>query len=326
MHDSMGSLSGLDPDASEPLKVIAYFDVLIREGAGLRALVRGAAALSGTVAGVELRGVTTRSGPDGKDADSPLAPRSSQRDCAGGSVWLERDGDPQANDDVIAERFALAVDVLETRNSPTSELEIVLDRGRRLHERTTALARLRIDPRSRVRVVATSPEQRRPPSALSMVIPTPYGILRATLCRNETLPDASRAGIGQWATADHAFESWEGAYIAWRLTTPELPVIDATELGALLLVARSYDPESPHEEVRALARLDAHSAKVLLVLVEADSIRSAATTLGMHHSTLQAKHAWLTQELGYDPRTVNGRVRYGTAELLRRLTDPRALR
>ncbi|GAA4991392.1 helix-turn-helix domain-containing protein [Streptomyces hyderabadensis] len=90
----------------------------------------------------------------------------------------------------------------------------------------------------------------------------------------------------------------------------------------MLLLAQTYDPEHPHEDVRTLARLDRRSADVLRTLVEADSVRSAAAELGMHHSTVQARHEALTHTLGYDPRSNVGRMRYIAAALLLRLTDP----
>ncbi|WP_073813026.1 helix-turn-helix domain-containing protein [Kitasatospora sp. CB01950] len=90
----------------------------------------------------------------------------------------------------------------------------------------------------------------------------------------------------------------------------------------MLLLAQAHDPQAPHEDVRALAALDQRSSDVLRTLVEADSIRSAAATLGMHHSTVQARHEALTASLGYDPRTTTGRMRYTAAALLLRLTDP----
>jgi hypothetical protein len=53
-------------------------------------------------------------------------------------------------------------------------------------------------------------------------------------------------------------------------------------------------------------------------------VRAAAAALGMHHSTLQARHEALTNELGYDPRSLDGRARYRLARLLLRLAGDRA--
>jgi hypothetical protein len=41
----------------------------------------------------------------------------------------------------------------------------------------------------------------------------------------------------------------------------------------------------------------------------------------MHHSTLQARHETLTNELGYDPRSLDGRARFRLARLLLRLVE-----
>ena len=327
MQELVGRLTSLDPEASETLKVIAYFDALIVAVAGLDALLRGAAALSGATAGAERRGRVSRRTPAGDIAPEPAAapPRSPERECSVGSVWLERTGRQHANDAMVLERLALALDVLEARRSPSGDLEIALDAGQTLGERTKALTRLRIEPTSRIRVIATRPESRQPSTVLSTFVPTPYGLMQATLCRAETDPPSKPAGLGHWVTADQAPDSWDAALIALRLTEPELQVIDATDLGTLLILARSHDPETPHDDVVALARLDARSTHVLRVLVEADSLRAAASLLGMHHSSLQARHEAFTEELGYDPRTIGGRIRYGAAELLRRLTDPRRL-
>jgi len=119
--------------------------------------------------------------------------------------------------------------------------------------------------------------------------------------------------------ADHAPDSWDGAVVAYRLTDAADPIVDATDLGAMLRLAQSYDPAAPHDDVTRLAALDAREATILRTLVEADSIRAAAARLGMHHSTVQARHEALTRELGYDPRTPVGRMRYVAAAILLRL-------
>jgi DNA-binding PucR family transcriptional regulator len=48
-------------------------------------------------------------------------------------------------------------------------------------------------------------------------------------------------------------------------------------------------------------------------------VRAAASALGLHHSTLQARLESLTRQLGYDPRSPLGRSRYEAARLLSRL-------
>lgn len=334
MQELVGRLTALDPEASESLKVVAYFDTLVAAGAGYDALLRGAALLSGAVAGAEHRGRVSRRGSDGRDPGGEPSPRRPERPYASGTVWLERVGPYHANDEMIVERLALCFDLVEARRRPVSSLEIAVDAHRTLAERTTALANLHLDPETRIRLVATWP-QSRASTPSSVILPTRYGIMRATLQRPDSTPPAPPAtpdsgaqpdghvGLGAWVRASHAPESWEGAVFALRMTDAAMPVIDATDMGALVLMARAYDPETPHEDVLTLAGLDERSAEILLAIVECDSLRAAATRLGVHHSTVQARHEALMQTLGYDPRTPAGKVRYSAAELLLRLSNLR---
>ncbi|MFF2119230.1 hypothetical protein ACFVXH_18075 [Kitasatospora sp. NPDC058184] len=323
MHELIGRIGALDPRAAEALKVVSYFDTLITGDVGLDGLLRGAAALSGTVAGAERHGRTSRRDPEGRllDGTAGREARTLVRPCSSGSVWLEREGGEHLSDAVIVERLAFAVDLLDLRRDAGGALETGLDAARTVNERMTALARLRLAAGTRIRLIATGVDERvpGPPSA---VLPTRYGILRATLDTTGSVPLPGRAGLGPWVRADRAPASWDGAVVALRLTTEATPAVDATDLGAMLMLAEAHDPHAPHDDVRALLRLDARSATVLRVLVESDSVRAAAAELGMHHSTLQARHEALTRDLGYDPRTTTGRMRYIAAALLQRLTDP----
>ncbi|MEV7709504.1 hypothetical protein [Streptomyces sp. NPDC088270] len=323
MHELVGRITALDPEASETLKVISYFDTLITGGVGLDGLLRGAAALSGAVAGAERRGRTSRRDPEGRlrAATTGQEPRFPVRPCSGGSVWLEREGPAHANDAMIIERLAFAVELLELHRDAGGALEIGIDAARTVNDRTTALARLRLDAGTRIRLIATSADKKIPGTP-STVLPTRYGILRATLDTTGDVPLPGRTGLGPWVRADRAPASWDGAIVALRLTDASTPTVDATDLGVMLMFLQAHDPHVPHEDVRALLRLDTRSAAALRVLVEADSVRAAAAELGMHHSTLQARHEALTRDLGYDPRTTTGRMRYMAAALLQRLTDP----
>ncbi|MFG3258670.1 hypothetical protein [Streptomyces sp. NPDC048172] len=332
MQQLAGRLNSLDPEAGEILRIVSYFDVLISRGAGLDGLLRGAAVLSGAVAGAEVRGRVTRRDPDGRrpaattdTADVPA--RSVRRSGAEWTVWLEREGEREgegeadAKDEMVVERLAFGVELLEARRRPDGGLDAVIDAARPLAERVTALAQHRLDPARPVRILATGADSAEM-AAPSAIVPTRYGLLRATLDTSGKLSPPEPAGLGTWERADRAPESWEGAVVALRLADASAPTVDATDLGAMLLLAQTYDPRTPHGDVRALARLDGRSADVLRTLVEADSIRSAAAVLGMHHSTVQARNEALTHALGYDPRTNVGRMRYIAAELLLRLTGP----
>ncbi|MFJ6532528.1 hypothetical protein [Microbacterium sp. NPDC091662] len=318
MQELVGRLTALDPEASETLKVVSYFDALVRGGVGVEGLLRGAAALAGAVAGAELRGRMRRRDASGAvPPDDADAPRTLTRAVPGGEVWLERRDAAHANDDMVIERLALAVELITARRHEDGALEIAIDAARSPADRSAALARLNVDPSTRVRVSALSAELP-VADARSTLVATPRGIVRAVL------DDGSRAwagpgGRGTVVRAEQLPESWEAALVALRLTDAAHPVVDAADLGALVLLAQAYDPAQPPDDVVALSRFDARTREVLSAVVESESLRSAAAALGMHHSTVQARHESLLRDLGYDPRSAMGRARYIAADLLLRL-------
>ncbi|MFF1750922.1 hypothetical protein [Nocardia sp. NPDC058244] len=305
---------------SEPLEVVRYFDALVSSRVGLDVLLRGAAVLAGTVAGAVRNGRISRFDPAGRNVSGDdEGPRRPERSIEGGRVWLERDDAAHANDEMILERLAFAVGLLGAWSDRAAGLALIIDQARSVDERAPGLARLHIDPSTRIRLIATDVGVA--PAGISAAVPTRYGILQASLDLSGRIEPPGPAGLGMWVRADHAPESWDGAVIAHRLTNPSTPVVDATDLGAMIILARDHDAASPHGDVTALVHLDARSAEVLRVLCDLPSLRSAAVELAMHHSTLQAKHESLTQLLGYDVRTTAGRMRYIAAEFLRRLGD-----
>ena len=322
MQRSTRQLDSTAMGPEETMRIVSYFDVLLTRGAGIDGLLRGAAVLSGAAAGARIRGRSHRRDPDGHLLDAgEEAVHSSERSGTGWRVWLERQGAPRANDDIILDRLAFGVGLLEARRRPENGLETLIDAGCSSDERAAAAARLRIDSRADIRIVAT-PAEAPELGGASALVPTKYGMVRATLDRDGELARAERMGIGSWVGPVQAPESWEAAVIGLRLSNEKVPVVDGSELGAMLIRANSYDPRSPHPDVLALAELDARSAEILLALVEAESLRSAAAVLGMHHSTVQLRHQALTETLGYDPRSNLGRMRYIAANLLLRLAEP----
>ncbi|MFH9002164.1 helix-turn-helix domain-containing protein [Streptomyces afghaniensis] len=99
MKELAGRLTALDPDAGAAVRVIAYFDRLAETRAGVEALVRGAAVLSGCPARLvdPERRVHVRVEPDGtrRDTDEPPDPTwPSARLSPDGTaaLWLERGG------------------------------------------------------------------------------------------------------------------------------------------------------------------------------------------------------------------------------------------
>jgi DNA-binding NarL/FixJ family response regulator len=349
MQELVGRLTALDPEASESLKVISYFDALVAGGVGVEALLRGAAALSGAAAGYANGSRRLRIGPEGgrllaspapdssRPVDSPGSGRHLERQEASsrglvrpagrdGEVWIERRGTAHANDAMVLERLAIAVGITTARRAgdDASAVEIAVNPHASPDERATALARLRLDAEPALQAVAIRVDATPTADTPSAVIATPHGLARAMLVRPSPFrPSATAVGIGLALAPERLPQSWASALVALRLTSADEPAVDAADLGAFLLLAEAADAAAElHPDAAALARLDARTRRVLDALADADSVRSAASRLGMHHSSVQARAAALAEVLGYDPRTPRGRTRYALARTLLTLATP----
>ncbi|MFJ4254039.1 hypothetical protein [Microbacterium sp. NPDC090003] len=330
MQDLLGRLTALDPDASETLKVVSYFDALVARSVGVESMLRGAAVLSGATVGHRDSRRCVRVRADGVRIE-PVEPsdawnlRESAPDAV---VWIERDGAAHANDGMILERLALALGIIRARRAGGAEsaVELVISAFSAAEERAAAAARLRL-PAGRLRVVASPPDPAPAEEHPSAVVATRQGLVRATLIgADERAEDAwaetggVRLGVGGAALTEHLADSWESALIAARLTTPSEPVLVADDLGALLFIAQTAGG-AQHPDAVALASLDNRSRELLNAVVDGQSVRAAAVRLGRHHSSVQERLASLVEVLGYDPRTPLGQARFVAARLLLRLRD-----
>jgi hypothetical protein len=327
MQELLGRLTALDPEASETLKVVSYFDALVANGVGLPSLVRGAAALAGVPVGCSIRDRATRMSAVGERL--PAGPASStgwmSKDAGGGVVWIEREGRPHVNDAMVLERLSIAIAITTARHADgVGAVETALSGHSSDEERHVALARLRLDTVPVLRAIASTPDVPAPPGAATSIIVTPWGPARAVLGTPATEPPAgARAGIGVRSTRERVHESWRSALVSLRLTTPSRATVDAEELGVLLVLADAADARAePVPDVAALEALDPRSLDLLDAIADLDSMRAAASRLGLHHSTVQQQSAALSRSLGYDPRTPSGRVRYTLARTLQRLSHP----
>lgn len=328
MQELFGRVAALDSEASESLKVIAYFDALVAGDVGVESLTRGAALLSGTTAGAEVADRLFRITPEGRPADPGPAPasRTEKRLDPEVRVWIERSGDPHANDAMILERFSFAVSVLQARRRTIADDPVlaVIDASRPEGQRLSYAARLRLDAGT-WRVVASLPEGEALGS--STLVATAHGIVRASIVPADQPVGLRPAGIGTPVDAAGLAGSWADAQLALRLTDAEHDRVDASELGIMLAAVRGIDRESErsgfqHPDVRGLLALDPQRRRMLDALARFPSVRAAAAALGFHHSTLQSHHESLTAELGYDPRSPEGRARVELATLLARLERP----
>jgi hypothetical protein len=327
MQGLVWRLKALDPEASEGLKVIAYFDALIDGHASAHVLLTGAAVLSGCPAGYVADGNTLRVDASGTKT-APGAPGAwPGHDFGdGGRVWIERAGPAFANDEMILERAAIALGISFDRTSPVAAtrraVATVIDGAAPLDRRMDAAALLHLDRDTAYRVVAVPASTELPgPSA---VIYTGVGPVRAAVRRAADARPASRSGVGLAMMPSALDRSWDSALLALRLTGPQNPRQLADDLGSLLVFAELADSSTlDTPDLTALKQLLAAQPKAL-VLLEAiavtNSLRAAADEVGLHHSSVQSRTADYSQALGFDILTAAGRVRLSLVLTLFRLS------
>ncbi|MFJ9899541.1 helix-turn-helix domain-containing protein [Streptomyces sp. NPDC091280] len=178
MKELAGRLTALDPDAGAALRVIGYFDRLAESRAGLEALVRGAAVLSGCAARLvdAERRVRVRVEADGtrRDSESPVDPAwpaAALTPDGAPALWLERTAEAGHSvvDAVILERAAGVVRLVLDRtrgrlpaDDPES-VETLLDATAPEAARLHAARRLGLDPADpAARARAVAPADGRP--------------------------------------------------------------------------------------------------------------------------------------------------------------------
>lgn len=329
MQELVGRLTALDPEATETLKVITYFDVLVNGHAGAEVLLRGAATLSGCAAGMTHGRVSQRVNAAGARSvsSSPVGwPSRSFGD--GGLAWIEREGPAHTNDEMILERLALALGIVHDRRSPetasSAALQSLIDPDASIETRLKSASRLHLSPESICRMVASPAGDH--VNGPSVVIGTRAGAIRASLHGAFSPVGFARVGIGFAGSPDTLAASWTSALTALRLTSAHEPVVRSDDVEALILLVEAADRASDagHDapaDVTAVAGL-VHSHPGALELLESvargDSHRTTASGLGLHHSTIQARVAGFSDALGFDLGVAQGRTRLTLALALHR--------
>lgn len=324
MRELIQRLSALDNDAASAMKMIAHFDALLAQGAGMTALVRGAAVLSGWPCGLYLpqHSIHARVDAQGramKPYADPMAitawPHQYLEDGSDGVVWLERPADQAgASDAVILERLAAGVHLTVERVSPVAitddaaAMEIITSASS-LSARRKAMRRLRLSETSMVRVVATWPGDDAI-SSVSAALSSGVGPIRVTLVEDGAPLPASAAGVGPRVPVLEAFRTTERAAAALGLASRVNPVIGWDEWGVLAEAAASAGA-TRHPDVEAVAALTADSQLIdtMEALAISDTVRSAASLLGLHHSTVQQRQTRIESTLGFRLAAPTGKTR-----------------
>ncbi|MBA4026364.1 MAG: CdaR family transcriptional regulator [Gordonia sp.] len=328
----MYRLAELDADSAGLVRVIDYFDALIRHGADTATMMRASAALADCVVGMDISGRPaaghehTRCSPHGRLSPTSQHPTSSRKDViiddvVVGTVWIERTGTPLPLDDMLVDRMALtAAYILQphrvlTDSEHSANLLFPVDDMAVL----TSCAALGIDPGAPIRVLAHGGKSDLIPlsattgRALAVTLDDLVFVPVTTILRLS--PADANIGISLPGTAATAHLYVGTARFAYSLTSDEQPIVDATDLGALNLLA--VNSELAQEDipdlvrVRELAATDAGAELLatLRVYLRSGTLRGAAYQLHLHHSSVAHRLAKLSHHLGFTVDSIENRSR-----------------
>ncbi|MFI6339810.1 helix-turn-helix domain-containing protein [Streptomyces sp. NPDC050535] len=346
-------LSELDADAENIVRVVTFFDGLIAGRAPLPAALCSTARLAECPVGVadtEL-GVCLRSDGDAVVTADAVPDSASTRELSPGSlVWLERTGSQLPLDEILLERFAIAVaPLLDPARGPltglgdTALLELALSESAGQAERARALRLLGYEPATPLHTLALTGEPQAIKRLLTALRESGAHVRAACLgpvhaalspalpaAVTDRLPPGLAIGAGPALSAAEAPASWRQARTALRFvrTGRSWPaVVHADQLGALAALARLRAKDIA--EVADLAVLDGIAAEpqgeellsILIAFCATGSTRKAATEVHRHHSTVAARLAHAETRLGFPLTVPIGRIRLELALLLHHLRD-----
>ncbi|MFE5482505.1 helix-turn-helix domain-containing protein [Streptomyces sp. NPDC056527] len=324
-------LSGLDPYVDGAIRIVAFYDTLMRRRVDLPALARASAGLAECVAGIRVHGTgrSIRVSPEGRDATAPPAPATTTVPIVLdeeeiGTVWLERGGPVNQLDDVLLDRLALAAAAAVERYGPARTtmadpalVELAISAETDEAARARALRLLGFAADVPVRVVAVRsrvPLDRigglvcpsRPVKAAPLA---DVGVILATTVHRDRFPADARAGIG---AADSPHRSWREARTALRFTSPREPVVHHADLGALALLAEvPRETSRDNADVAGIARVAAapEDLETLDTYCATGSLRRAADLLHLHHSSVARRIEQIGRTLGIDLTDPTGLTR-----------------
>ncbi|MFG2132234.1 helix-turn-helix domain-containing protein [Streptomyces sp. NPDC048751] len=327
-------LSHLDSHAQGAIRVVAFYDTLMRRRVDLPALARASAGLAGCVVGIRLHGTgrVIRNSPDGQ---TPAPPRPASTTAPItldeeeiGTAWLERPGPPGPLDEVLLDRLALAATAVVERYGPARTtmadpalVELAISSDSDEAARTRALRLLGFAADLPVRVVAV-----RSPLPLdqvgTLICPArtvkaaplaDVGVILATTVDQGRFPAGVRAGIG---AAESPELSWRQARTALRFTTPRRPIASYVDLGVLALLAQvPQDSARDNADVAAIARIadSQQDLETLDAYCATGSLRKAADLVHLHHSSVARRLEQIGKTLSIELTEPAGLIRAGLA-------------
>ncbi|MEV2224763.1 helix-turn-helix domain-containing protein [Nocardia vinacea] len=339
-------LSQLDVEAEGALRVVMFYDTLMRRRVDLPALARASAVLAECVTGIRLHGTgrVIRFASDGREVSGPLPSASSTGSIILdeeeiGTVWLERTGTSRSLDELLLERLAIAAAAVVERYGPARTtmadpalVELVISADGDEAARARALRLLGFAADLPVRIVAVRSQLRldqvgglicpaRPMKAAPLA---DVGVILATTVDPGRFPAGVRAGIG---AADRPDRSWREARTALRFATARSPIVHFDDLGALALLAQvPGDVARDNVDVAAIARMAStpEDLETLDAYCATGSLRRAAELLHLHHSSVARRLEQIEKMTGIGLAEPTGLLRARLALTAWRLLDERA--
>lgn len=343
MEALVARLSKLDADAGGALRVVTFYDTLVRRRVDLPALARASAGLAECSAGIELHGSdrVIRMSPSGTEARGPRPPASTTvpvtlDDEEIGSVWLERPGPAGPLDRLVLDRLSIAVAAVVERYGPARTtmadpalVELVISSDSDSAARDRALRLLGFAPDLPLRVVAVRSQHPLdkvgglicPSRTVKAAQLADVGVILAATADLARLPSGVRAGVG---TVDSPPRSWGKARTALRFTTAREPVVAYADLGVLALLAQvPADDLRANADVAAIAELACcpDDLDTLDAFCVTGSLRRAADILHLHHSSVARRLEQLSKKLGIELTESSGLARARLALTGWRLLD-----
>jgi hypothetical protein len=336
-------LSQLDLQAEGAIRVVMFYDTLMRRRVDLPALARASAGLAECVAGIRLLGAgrVIRFAPDGRQAAAPLAPPSTTVQVALdeeeiGTVWLERPSPPNPLDELLLDRLAIAAAAVVERYGPARTtmadpalVELAISSDSDEAGRARALRLLGFPAELPVRVVAVRSRLPLdqigglicPARTVKAALLADVGVILATTVNQARFPARVCAGIG---TTERPDRSWRQARTALRFTGPREPVVRYNALGALALLAEiPQDASRDNADVAGIARMagNPEDLKTLDAYCATGSLRRAADVLHLHHSSVARRLEQLGKNLGIELSESSGLLRARLALTVWRLLN-----
>ncbi|MFI6362293.1 PucR family transcriptional regulator [Nocardia sp. NPDC050630] len=336
-------LSQLDVEVEGALRVVMFYDTLMRRRVDLPALARASAVLAECVTGIRLHGTgrVIRFAPDGREVPGPPPSVSTTGPIVLdeeeiGTVWLERTDISRSLDELLLERLAIAAAAVIERYGPARTtmadpalVELVISADGDEAARARALRLLGFAADMPVRVVAVRSQlpldqvgglicPARPVKAASLA---DAGVILATTVDPTGFPAGVRAGT---AAADRPDRSWRQARIALRFATARSPIVHYDDLGALALLAEvPQDAVRDNADVAAIARMASSSEdlETLDAYCVTGSLRRAAELLHLHHSSVARRLEQIEKMTGIEMAEPTGLLRARLALTAWRLLD-----